>query len=151
MRSLARLLGAIVLAAACATTRSHDLRATEPVALADGGLAFVFDDGRPPAPTFVQSEECAADAGAFLRLLSSRDCQTDADCRVYRHGLGVADLDVCYPARVDVIESQELDREYQALAKICGHATVFSMQSCSRASCIHNRCEIARHLAPGTP
>jgi hypothetical protein len=120
-----------------------------PVELEDGGLAIVFDDGRTPVPVIADGPGCEVDAGAFLRLLAVRDCERDADCRVYRHGLDVDELDACYPARNDVVDSRKFAREYQALGQTCGFATVYSTQVCSRAICVQGRCELAGQLDDG--
>jgi len=140
------VLSILAIGPACATpnTAREMPIPTGPVNLADGGLAIGFEDGREPAPVSAVDSECGADAGAFLRLLSRRDCLSDADCRVYRPGLAVDDLDVCYPVRADLVTSGEFDNEYRNLARACGRATMFSTHSCSRSLCVNQLCELAK-------
>jgi hypothetical protein len=145
--------GVLVVALGCASAHSplsapsRDPNAgaspnSGPSKLTDGGLGFTFDDGRTPVPVFVDGPECEADAGAFLQLLSAGDCQSDVDCKVYRHGLGVGELDTCYAVHADLLKSKELAREFRGLERACGRITAYPTQGCSRARCANHKCKL---------
>lgn len=134
---------AVILGAwACASAGPRQVVLDQPARLLDGGLIVLFSDGAIAAPAVADEAECHADAGVFLELLSSRVCQSDADCGVFRHGLGAAELEVCYPVRVDVLQSPALIRERRNLARACGYVTIYSSTYCEHARCVDRRCEL---------
>lgn len=131
----------VALTCSCSTPRSRELDLDAPVRLPDAGLAVVFDDGTIAATAAREVEECRTDAGAFLALVSNRQCESDSDCVPFRHGLAAAGLRVCYPIRSALRRSEALARERRNLARACGFATIYSNEPCERTACVGHRCE----------
>lgn len=133
----------VSLTCACTSQRTRELDLSAAVRLPDGGHVVLFDDGTVAATAEPDLEECHADAGAFLALLSDRRCESDPDCVPFRHGLAAAGLRVCYPIRITVRGSNELARERRVLARQCGFATIYSNTPCQRSVCVAQQCELA--------
>lgn len=131
----------VTLIWSCSSHRSRELDLSAPVRLPDAGLAVVFEDGTIAATAERSFEECHTDAGAFLALVSERECDSDSDCVPFRHGLAAAGLRVCYPIRSALRGSYALARERRILAQACGFATIYSNDPCEHTACVAHRCE----------
>jgi len=134
----------VSLICACSSQRTKQIDLSAPVRMPDGGLAIVFDDGTIAATAERDFEDCHADAGAFLALVSDRHCESDSDCAVFRHGLAAVELRVCYPIRSALRGSDTVARERQFLARQCGFATIYSNEPCERARCVLRQCELSK-------